>query len=532
MSNEIEIGRGKRGRRAFSFDDVAVVPSRRTRDPEEVSVGWQIDAYHFDLPILAAPMDSVMSPATAVALGNHGGLGVLDLEGLWTRYDDPTALLEEIAGLEPLEATRRMQEIYAEPIKADLITQRLKEIRAAGVTVAAALSPQRTQEHYQTVVDAGVDLFVIRGTTVSAEHVSGVAEPLNLKRFIYELDVPVVVGGASTYTAALHLMRTGAAGVLVLQAATGRPWDDDYARYLTGIATTIGAALRDAARMRTTLDELRRRAERSEEETARARELALVLQQAVLTEPPQPEDLEVAVHYQPATHDRDIGGDWYDAFVASDGVTTLVIGDVVGHDLGAAATMGQLRGLVRAIGYDSGATPARLLERVDAAIDGLALGINAVATAVVARIEQSDDERSRGVRTVRWSSAGHLPPVVVRADGTVEVLTVRNDLPLGLRPGAGRHDHTVELGTDDTLVLYTDGLVERRGHSIRDDVAALADALRGLAGASLDDVVRTALSQVLPGDGEDDVALVALRTGPQAAVVRRDVPGTPVAVSA
>ncbi len=215
MSNEIEIGRGKRGRRAFSFDDVAVVPSRRTRDPEEVSVGWQIDAYHFELPILAAPMDSVMSPATAVALGNHGGLGVLDLEGLWTRYDDPTALLEEIAGLEPLEATRRMQEIYAEPIKADLITQRLKEIRAAGVTVAAALSPQRTQEHYQTVVDAGVDLFVIRGTTVSAEHVSGVAEPLNLKRFIYELDVPVVVGGASTYTAALHLMRTGAAGVLV-----------------------------------------------------------------------------------------------------------------------------------------------------------------------------------------------------------------------------------------------------------------------------------------------------------------------------
>jgi len=215
VSNEIEIGRGKRGRRAFSFDDVAVVPSRRTRDPEEVSVGWQIDAYHFELPILAAPMDSVMSPATAVALGNHGGLGVLDLEGLWTRYEDPTALLEEIATLEPLAATRRMQEIYSEPIKPDLITQRLKEIRAAGVTVAGALSPQRTQEHYQTVVDAGVDLFVIRGTTVSAEHVSGVAEPLNLKRFIYELDVPVVVGGASTYTAALHLMRTGAAGVLV-----------------------------------------------------------------------------------------------------------------------------------------------------------------------------------------------------------------------------------------------------------------------------------------------------------------------------
>jgi IMP dehydrogenase len=215
VSNEIEIGRGKRGRRAYSFDDIAVVPSRRTRDPKDVSVGWQIDAYHFDLPIVAAPMDSVMSPDSAVALGRFGGLGVLDLEGLWTRYESPEPLLAEIAALPGDEATRRMQAIYAEPIKPELITQRLKEIRAAGVTVAGALTPQRTQEFYKTVVDAGVDLFVIRGTTVSAEHVSGNAEPLNLKRFIYELDVPVVVGGASTYTAALHLMRTGAAGVLV-----------------------------------------------------------------------------------------------------------------------------------------------------------------------------------------------------------------------------------------------------------------------------------------------------------------------------
>ncbi|MCU1432817.1 MAG: dehydrogenase family protein [Actinotalea sp.] len=215
MSNEIEIGRGKRGRRAYSFDDVAVVPSRRTRDPEEVSVGWQIDAYHFELPIVAAPMDSVTSPATAAAYGRHGGLAVLDLEGLWTRYEDPTDLLAEIAELDGGRATARMQEIYAAPIIPELITERLQEIRRSGVTVAGALSPQRTQQYWKSVVDAGVDLFVIRGTTVSAEHVSGRAEPLNLKRFIYELDVPVIVGGASTYTAALHLMRTGAAGVLV-----------------------------------------------------------------------------------------------------------------------------------------------------------------------------------------------------------------------------------------------------------------------------------------------------------------------------
>jgi IMP dehydrogenase len=212
---EIEIGRAKRGRRAYSFDDIAIVPSRRTRDPEEVSTAWQIDAYRFELPIIAAPMDSVMSPETAIALGRHGGLGVLNLEGLWTRYEDPTDLMAEISALDVGTVVRRMQEMYAEPVKAELIGARLEQMRASGVTVAGSLSPQRTKEFAKTVVDAGVDMFVIRGTTVSAEHVSGQAEPLNLKEFIYELDVPVIVGGCATYQAALHLMRTGAAGVLV-----------------------------------------------------------------------------------------------------------------------------------------------------------------------------------------------------------------------------------------------------------------------------------------------------------------------------
>ncbi|WP_172797097.1 GuaB3 family IMP dehydrogenase-related protein [Devriesea agamarum] len=213
--SEIEIGRNKRARRAYSLDDIAVVPSRRTRDPEDVSTAWQVDAYHFDIPIIAAPMDSAISPDVAIDLGQHGGLGVLDLEGLWTRYEDPTPLLEDIASLPEERVTERMREIYAEPVKAELITERIRQLREAGVTAAGALSPQRTQEHWKTVVDAGVDLFFIRGTTVSAEHVSGNREPLNLKRFIYELDVPVIVGGCATYTAALHLMRTGAAGVLV-----------------------------------------------------------------------------------------------------------------------------------------------------------------------------------------------------------------------------------------------------------------------------------------------------------------------------
>ncbi|WP_295018296.1 GuaB3 family IMP dehydrogenase-related protein [uncultured Micrococcus sp.] len=219
MTNQIEIGRGKRGRLAYSFDDVSVVPARRTRDPRDVSLSWRIDAYTFDMPVIGAPMDSVMSPATAIALGRLGGLGVLNLEGLWTRHEDPEPLLEEIAALEAEpgspEVTRRLQEIYAAPVRAELITERLAQIREAGVVVAGSLTPQHTQQFYKTVLAAGVDLFVIRGTTVSAEHVSEAQEPLDLKQFIYELDVPVIVGGAAGYTPALHLMRTGAAGVLV-----------------------------------------------------------------------------------------------------------------------------------------------------------------------------------------------------------------------------------------------------------------------------------------------------------------------------
>ncbi|BDI23815.1 guanosine monophosphate reductase [Herbiconiux sp. L3-i23] len=245
MSMDFEIGRAKRARRAYAFDDIAVVPSRRTRDPEDVSTSWSIDAFTFGIPVLAAPMDSVVSPATAIAIGKLGGLGVLDLEGLWTRYEDAEAKLAEVRSLEPADATRRMQEIYAAPIQPELITSRLAEIRASGVPVAGALSPQRTQEHYQTVVNAGVDLFVIRGTTVSAEHVSKTVEPLNLKKFIYELDVPVVVGGAATYTAALHLMRTGAAGVLVGfgggAASTTRTALGIHAPMATAVADVAGA---------------------------------------------------------------------------------------------------------------------------------------------------------------------------------------------------------------------------------------------------------------------------------------------------
>lgn len=249
---DFEIGRAKRARRAYSFDDIAIVPSRRTRGPEEVNLAWQIDAYRFEIPVVAAPMDSVMSPATAIRLGELGGLGVLNLEGLWTRYDDPAPLLEEVAGLQGVEATRRMQEIYEAPISPDLITARLREMRDSGVTVAGSLSPQRTKEFAKTVVDAGVDMFVIRGTTVSAEHVSSHSEPLNLKEFIYELDVPVIVGGCATHQAALHLMRTGAAGVLVGFGGGAA----HTTKSVLGVAVPMASAVADvAAARRDYLDE-------------------------------------------------------------------------------------------------------------------------------------------------------------------------------------------------------------------------------------------------------------------------------------
>ena len=170
--SDIEIGPGKRARAAYSFDEIAIVPSRRTRDPEEVSISWQIDAYKFDLPFVAAPMDSVVSPATAIAIGKAGGLGVLNLEGIWTRYEDAEEQLSAMSKLSGDDAIKKMQEIYMAPIQPTLIKERIAQIRSAGVTVAGALSPQRTSEFHKVVLDAGVDIFVIRGTTVSAEHVS------------------------------------------------------------------------------------------------------------------------------------------------------------------------------------------------------------------------------------------------------------------------------------------------------------------------------------------------------------------------
>jgi IMP dehydrogenase len=245
---EVEIGIGKAGRRAYGFEDIAVVPSRRTRDPEDVDISWEIDAFRFELPIMASPSDSVVSPAVAAELGRLGGLGVLHLEGLWTRYADPEPFLEEIAGLEADKATTRMQEIYAEPVQPDLVEQRITELKAAGVTAAVACTPQHTLALAPHILKAELDLLIVQGTVVSAEHVSRMHEPLNLKDFIRHYEIPVIVGGCTSYQAALHLMRTGAAGVLV-GAGSGAA---GTTRQVLGVGIPMATAIADAraARMR------------------------------------------------------------------------------------------------------------------------------------------------------------------------------------------------------------------------------------------------------------------------------------------
>ena len=241
---EIEIGIGKSGRRAYGLDDVAIVPSRRTRDPEDVDISWQIDAYRFDLPLLGAAMDGTTSPAVCVELHRLGGLGVLNLEGLWTRYEDPEPILDEIASLDSQVATARMQELYKEPVKEELIGRRVAEMKEAGIITAGSLTPPRVERYHRTALDAGLDILVIQGTVVSAEHVSERdEEPLNLKSFIARYDIPVIVGGCASYSMALHLMRTGAAGILV---GVG-PGNACTTRGVLGIGVPQATAIADAA---------------------------------------------------------------------------------------------------------------------------------------------------------------------------------------------------------------------------------------------------------------------------------------------
>ncbi len=247
-------------------------------------------------------------------------------------------------------------------------------------------------------------------------------------------------------------------------------------------------------------------------ESAAQRALSDRLQQALLTPPPEPGDLHVVVRYLPSAHHAQVGGDWYDAFLQPDGATMLVIGDVVGHDSDAAAAMGQLRGLLRALAYDNHEPLSATLTRAEHAARGLTVA--SLATAILARVDRQPDPPVAGRRVLRWSNAGHVPPVVLAPDGSTTVLETRPDLMLGVDPDAPRSDHTVDLEDGQTLLLVTDGLVERRGSDLDEGMAALRQALSDLGTAPLDELCDTLLARLVPQTAADDVALVAVRAHP------------------
>src|SRR4051794_28871460 len=243
-----EIGLNRFARRGYDLEEVSIVPSRRTRDVDDVSTAWQIDAFRFEIPLVTSPSDAVVSPETAIAVGRAGGLGVLNAEGLWTRYEDPTPVyrkLRDAAG-DSGPSTALLQEVYCEPVKAELVSARIKELRDAGTTTAVRVSPQHTEQLAPAALSAGVDLLVIQGTVVSAEHVTTQGAALNLKQFIADLDIPVIVGGAADYKTALHLMRTGAAGVIVGVGADSFSTTDT----IMGIRVPLASAIADAAAAR------------------------------------------------------------------------------------------------------------------------------------------------------------------------------------------------------------------------------------------------------------------------------------------
>ena len=213
---DIDIGGGRTARAAVDLDDLSLVPTRRTRDRDMVDMSWDLDAYQLDLPLMSAPLDAVTAPDTAAAIARLGGLGVLNLEGLWTRYDDPVEVLEEIAELRPgPEATARLQQLYDHPVREDLIGRRVEQLSEQGIA-AGSLTPQKVGRYHAAALEAGLELLVVQGVAVTAQHVSGEeADPLDLREFTARYDIPVVVGGVASAKSASHLMRTGAVGILV-----------------------------------------------------------------------------------------------------------------------------------------------------------------------------------------------------------------------------------------------------------------------------------------------------------------------------
>ncbi|MCZ9295486.1 GuaB3 family IMP dehydrogenase-related protein [Corynebacterium yonathiae] len=241
MREYAEIGIGREARRTFDLEQLSIVPQRRTRSSKDVDTTWNIDAYTFDIPFVSHPTDALATPEFIIEMGKQGGLGVINAEGLWGRHEDLEGALARIYS-QPGDNSI-IQELHAAPLDDALLTERISQVRDSGVTVAVRVSPQNAREMAPKVIAAGAELLFIQGTLVSAEHVATGGEPLNLKEFIGSLDVPVIAGGVTDYTTALHLMRTGAAGVIVGAGVTTNA-------ETVGIDSAMGTAIADAAAAR------------------------------------------------------------------------------------------------------------------------------------------------------------------------------------------------------------------------------------------------------------------------------------------
>ena len=251
MRDMVEIGMGRTARRTYELNEINIVPARRTRSSKNVSTSWQLDAYRFDIPVVAHPTDALVSAEFAIELGRLGGLGVLNGEGLIGRHADVEAKIAAVIELaddaDPSASIRLLQQLHAAPLDPELLGAAVARIRDAGITTAVRVSPQNAQALTPALVSAGIDLLVIQGTIISAERVASDEEPLNLKTFISELDVPVVAGGVADHRTALHLMRTGAAGVIVGYGSTlGATTSDE----VLGISVPMATAIADAAAAR------------------------------------------------------------------------------------------------------------------------------------------------------------------------------------------------------------------------------------------------------------------------------------------
>jgi IMP dehydrogenase len=244
---ELTVGGARVATVGYDLADVAIVPRRRTRDRRLVDISWRLDAYGYELPLLSAPLDAVTSPATAAAVSDLGGQGILNLEGIWTRYHDAEDVLGEIAGLEPgPSATERLQQLYTEPVKEDLIGRRVEQLRGHGFA-AGALTPQKVERYHHAALEAGLDLLAIQGVVVTAQHVGEDDAPLDLRSFTARYDIPVIVGGVASAKSALHLMRTGAVGVIV-GVGVGSASTTEQA---LGIAVPQATAIAEVATART-----------------------------------------------------------------------------------------------------------------------------------------------------------------------------------------------------------------------------------------------------------------------------------------